>query len=457
MPEYAILLAHFMLFTDRLMTPSTEAGAPLDNRIIHVPRRFVAHEWGGTETVLAEMARQQMARGWRPEIHTSLALSNQREEICRGIPVRRYGYCYPFFGLDALQRAALDKKGGNLISLGLFGSLACAGRVRLYHAHTLKRMGGEVLSAARLRGKPFVATLHGGVFDVPAAEKEQVVGTQAGHMEWGKVFGLVFRSRRILEEADAVICVGYGEYEKARAALSHERVYHLGNGVDAERFAEGDRAGFRQKHGLPADAVVLACYSRFDPQKDQLCLVEAFDLAAAANPQLHLVLAGPCTVPQYLEKLDARIAASPFAPRIRRLGAIESSGQALPDAYHGCDIFVLPSRHEPFGIVVLEAWCAGKPVVAASVGGLRNLIREGENGFLTAGGDAAAMAARIRELAAQPELSARMGDAGCELARGSYTWARIAAETERIYQAAEARRSGRRESPKPALAIPVPK
>jgi len=85
------------------------------------------------------------------------------------------------------------------------------------------------------------------------------------------------------------------------------------------------------------------------------------------------------------------------------------------------------------------------------------LIREGENGFLTAGGDAAAMAARIRELAAQPELRARMGDAGCELARGSYTWARIADETERIYQAAEARRSGRRESPKPALAIPVPK
>jgi glycosyltransferase involved in cell wall biosynthesis len=455
MPGYVVLLAHFVLFTTRLMMP--EANVPSCNRIIHVPRRFVAHEWGGTETVLAEMARQQMARGWRPEIHTSLALSTQREEICRGIPVRRYGYCYPFFGLDAAQRAALDKKGGNLISLGLFGSLACAGRVRLYHAHTLKRMGGEVLSAARVRGKPFAVTLHGGVFDVPAAEKEQVIGTQAGHMEWGKVFGLVFRSRRILEEADAVICVGYGEYEKARAALSHERVYHLGNGVDAERFAEGDRAGFRRKHSLPEDAVVLACYSRFDPQKNQACLVEAFDLVAGANPNLHLVLAGPCTVPGYLEKLDARIAASSFVSRIRRLGAIESSGTALPDAYHGCDVFVLPSRHEPFGIVVLEAWCTGKPVVAASVGGLKNLIRDGENGFLTPGGDAAAMAARISELASQPETRERMGRAGCELARGSYTWARIADETERIYETAEARHDGRREPAKPALAIPAAK
>src|SRR5579862_9067903 len=112
------------------------AAIPIANRILHVPRRFVTHEWGGTETVLAELAREQIARGWRPEIHTSLALSKTRNELCKGIPVRRYPYCYPFLGLDAAQRAQLDKKGGNLISLGLFRSLACAQGVRLYHAHT---------------------------------------------------------------------------------------------------------------------------------------------------------------------------------------------------------------------------------------------------------------------------------------------------------------------------------
>jgi glycosyltransferase involved in cell wall biosynthesis len=366
--------------------------------------------------------------------------------------VRRYGYCYPFLGLDAVQRGQLDKKGGNLISPGLFGALACAGEVRLYHAHTLKRMGGEVFTAARMRRKPFVVTLHGGVFDVPPAEKEHMVETQAGHFEWGKIFGLVFRSRRILEEADAVICVGFGEYGKARAALSHERVHHLGNGVDAERFAKGNGAEFRRAHGIPAEATVLACYSRFDPQKDQLCLVEAFDRLAGGNPLLHLVLAGPCTATQYLEKLDRRITESPFAARIRRLGAIDSSGPALPDAYHGCDIFVLPSRHEPFGIVVLEAWCAGKPVVAASVGGLINLIRDGENGFLFPSADAGAMAARIGELTASSELRAQMGRAGCALAREKYTWARIADETERIYQAAEARCTGARR-PAPGMIL----
>ncbi len=163
----------------------------------------------------------------------------------------------------------------------------------------------------------------------------------------------------------------------------------------------------------------------------------------ARNPRLHLVLAGPCTVPEYLEALDRRIAASPFAARIHRLGAIESGGPGLPDAYHGCDIFVLPSRHEPFGIVVLEAWSAGKPVIAANVGGLRNLVRDGVNGFLSPGADAGAMAARIGQLADSAELRAQFGRAGRALAIESYTWEKIAGETERIYQAAEARSSGR--------------
>ena len=191
------------------------------NRIIHVPRRFVAHEWGGTETVLAEMAGEQLSGDGGRRFIRRWRSAKCGQEICRDIPVRRYGYCYPFLGLDAAERAQLDKKGGNLISLGLFRALACASGVRLYHAHTLKRMGGEVFTAARMRRKAFVVTLHGGVFDVPAAERAEMAGTQAGHLEWGKIFGLVFRSRRILEEADAVICVGYrGVREGAGGAVA---------------------------------------------------------------------------------------------------------------------------------------------------------------------------------------------------------------------------------------------
>ena len=92
-------------------------------KIIHVPRRFVAEEWGGTETVILEISRQQQRAGWQPEILTSMALAKQRNENIGGVLVKRFPYCYPFFGLTAADKAALDKKGGNLLSLSLFNAL----------------------------------------------------------------------------------------------------------------------------------------------------------------------------------------------------------------------------------------------------------------------------------------------------------------------------------------------
>jgi glycosyltransferase involved in cell wall biosynthesis len=407
-------------------------------RIVHVPRRFVRHEWGGTETVLAGLVAEQLQAGWQPEIHTSLALSDCRRESWNGVPVFRYPYCYPFLGLDRAQRLRLDKKGGNLLSFSLLWALLRRPAVRLFHAHTLKRAGGTVFTAARLRGKPFVVTLHGGVFDVPAEESSDLLEAQSGAFEWGRPFGLLLRSRRLLHEADAVICLGRAEFEGAQRALGHNRIYRLGNGVQAGKFAQGDGQAFRARHGIPPAALVAACYSRFDPQKDQLNLVEAFDLVAAEFPTFHLVLAGPCTVPEYLAAIDRRIAASPFAARIRRLGAIDSAGRDLIDAYHGCDIFALPSRHEPFGIVILEAWSAGKAVVASAVGGLRDLIADGDTGLLIPPGEPAVLAGALRRLLASSELRLRLGEAGRQLAQAQYSWARIAAETERIYEAAAA-------------------
>jgi hypothetical protein len=179
--------------------------APLPDRILHVPRRFVSHDWRGTETVLASLASEQLRQSWRPEVHTSLALSSVSVDEWNGIPVRRYRYCYPFIGLSDAQKLQLDKKGGNLLSLSLFLALVRASKTRIFHAHALKRLGGEVFTAARLRKRPFVVTLHGGIFDVPASEVDQMIEAQKGKFEWGKLFGALFRSRKILENADAVI------------------------------------------------------------------------------------------------------------------------------------------------------------------------------------------------------------------------------------------------------------
>ena len=413
--------------------------APDRRTIVHVPRRFVEHEWGGTESVLASLLREQTKAGWRPEIFTSLALSDRPVDSFEGVPVRRFPYCYPFFGLNAQQRQAMDKKGGNLLSWSLLFALLRAPDVRLFHAHAAKRLGGMVRTAARLRRLPYVITLHGGIFDVPKDEFAQLVENQAGKIEWGRLAGMLLGSRRVLLDADAVICVGRGEADKARANLGHDRVFHLPNGVDCARFAHGDRAAFRAKHHLPADARVILCVSRLDPQKDQLLLVEAFDRLATADAKLHLVLAGPATAPDYVATLDRRIAASPHAGRVRRLGALAPTSNDLPDAFHAADVFALASRHEPFGIVALEAWSAGLPVVASAVGGLRDLIEPEKTGLLFEPGDVNGCARAIGRMLATPGLAATCAANGRALALARYSWPQVSAALEEIYQGAEAR------------------
>ena len=408
--------------------------------ILHVPRRFVAEEWGGTETVILEISRQQRIAGLNPLIYTSMALARRREETIGGIPVRRFPYCYPFFGLSPADRAALDKKGGNLLSLSLFAGLLRARDVRIFHAHALKRLGGEVRTAARLCKKPFVVSLHGGVFDVPQAELDLMLKPVENKSEWGKPFGALFGSRRVLDDADYVICVGQSEMEKARKQLRHDRIAYLPNGVDCAKFAQADGAAFRAKHGIPGTAFLTLNISRIDAQKNQLLLLEAFIRFQAGRPDSYLVLIGPETQPDYAKKLRELIAASGLANRVKLLPGLRNDDLELIQAFHACDLFVLPSMHEPFGIVVLEAWSAGKPVIASRIGGLQALVREGETGIFidpNAPDAPADLAAKMERFARAPELRHAIGHAGHKEALSAYDWAQIGQQLETLYQRAE--------------------
>ena len=108
-------------------TVSSAAHRPAQ-KILHVPRRFVAEEWGGTETVVLEISREQQKAGWQPEILTTDALATRRAECIGGIPVKRFGYFYPYLGLSAADKLALDKKGGSAVSMGLFQAMVPEGR-----------------------------------------------------------------------------------------------------------------------------------------------------------------------------------------------------------------------------------------------------------------------------------------------------------------------------------------
>ena len=416
--------------------------------IIHVPRRFVAHEWGGTETVITEIAKQQRTAGFTPRIVTSLALSTERREVIDGIEVERHRYCYPFLGLSEGNKAALDKKGGNLLSLPLFKSLLQTRDVRLFHAHALKRLGGHVATAARLRRKPFVVSLHGGVFDVPQAEASTMTKPIEGKFEWGRVFGALFRSRSLLDDADMVVCVGKSELLAAEKKLSHDRIAYLPNGVDSHKFSQGVGERFRSKHHIARDAFVVLNISRIDAQKNQLSLIEAFADLHRSDPKANLLLIGPETQPDYASDLRDTIASLGLSSAVKMLPGMKHDDPDLVDAYAACDVFVLPSLHEPFGIVVLEAWSAGKPVIASRVGGLQTLIADERTGLFSE--NTLSLAAHLLRLHRDAALRTALGESGQLKARESYDWRRIHTQLESLYARAEdhaARRYHRQPAP----------
>ena len=402
--------------------------------IIQVPRRFVSSEWGGTETVILETSKRLIARGHHSEILCPTALSEVAAEEIQTVPVRRVSYFYPYFGLSASSRHMLDKKGGNLFSFELMKRLQTSPGLDIIHLHTGKRLGGIVRYAARQRRVPYVVTLHGGVYDVPSEEAATWTEPTRGTLEWGKLLGAWVGARRVLEDAAAILCVGARELDEVRARFPEKRAEAMPNGVDTVRFAVGDGRRFIAAQAIPADRKIILTVGRIDPQKNQLLAISALRRIIDEGVNAHLVLIGAVTNREYLNKLDEEAKRLELTGRLTFIPGIASDSQDLVDAYHAADVFLLPSRHEPFGIVILEAWAAGRPVVASRVGGVPSVVTDGVNGILFESGDACAAADHILSVLQSPELSGRIANAGMEKARLDYDWDAVTSRLIGFYQ-----------------------
>jgi glycosyltransferase involved in cell wall biosynthesis len=372
--------------------------------VAHVPRRFVAGKWGGTETYVLEAAKGLLERGHQAEIFTSAALSKEGDEDIQGISVHRFSYFYPYFGLSSEARRQLDLRAGNLFSTSLLARLLSIDPPDLFHLHTGKRMGGIIRTVARYHNRPYVVTLHGGVCDVPEEEEKRWTEPTQGSIEWGRFLGVLVGSRSVLEDAAAILCVNKNEQRTLQKKYPRKRIEWIPNSVSVAHFSKGDGASFRKAHGIPTDARVILNIGRIDPQKNQLDAIEIYQRLASEHPNTHMVLAGAETDDGYARTIKSAILNSPFSKQIHLLGALPAGSAELVDAYHGSNVFLLSSLHEPFGIVLLEAWAAGLPVVSANVGGVPSFVEDCRNGLLYSSGDISEAVSCVKMLLANQAM-----------------------------------------------------
>ena len=238
---------------------------------------------------------------------------------------------------------------------------------------------------------------------------------------------------------------GFAQADRSVASLAHVPTA-ISRGLsryiaDTEGFEE---RGFEIVHyginpdgeptGYSAGPPRLLCVGRLIPIKGHIVLLRAFAEAKREVPGLQLEIAGRGPLEPALRALAKELG---VAEAVRFLGHVSP----IADAVERAAIIVVPSMGEGFGMVALEAMERSRPVIAAAIGGLGELVQHEETGLLVPPGEAEPLRAAIVRLASDLELSARMGAAGRRRALAHFLQERCTDRTEILYRASLGSRS----------------
>ena len=398
-------------------------------RILHVTHQY----WpaiGGAEQYITHLSEELAGRGHSVTVYTSRSRDYRswRSELpavedVEGVYVRRfrslvrgkhtwrlldYGLRH-YWPSRARRYEPAILMGNGPVCLGLFWAVLrhlhgydLVHLNHLHYAHT-----ATAYLAARGRNVPLVITPH--------LHIEQPVTYDVGYM------------LAILRGCEHIIAVSQVEREFLLSlGFDRQRVTTAGNGIHLEQFSGYDRLASRRQLGLPTDAFVLLFLGRKTEYKGLDVTLEAFAALQDHYPQLHMLGVGPET--EHSRALWARYAE---LPRLSNHGAV--SDKLRLAALSACDCLVMPSTGEAFGIVYLEAWAAGKPVIGARTRAVSGVIHDGRDGYLVAPGQAEQVAERLAQWMDDPDLAKRMGKAGREKVENRYTVSRIADIVEGVY------------------------
>ncbi len=376
-----------------------------------------------------------LTREWPPEVYGGAGV--HVEEL---VPqLRRAGlsvdvHCFGRPREDALAHTAdprLADANAALQTLSADLSIAAAtAGCDVVHSHTwYADFAGHV--AALLHGLPHVVTTHS--LEPHRPWKAEQLGGGYRLSSWVE--------RTAVEQAAAVIAVSEGmrrDVLDVYPAVDPARVHVVHNGIDPHVYAPVADTDVLERHGVDPSVPYAVFVGRITRQKGLAHLLRA----AADLPGQLVLCAGAPDTPEIAAEAEALVEQL----RTRRAGVVWvremlPKGDVVQLLSHAT-VFVCPSVYEPLGIVNLEAMACGTAVVASAVGGIPEVVVEGETGLLVPYDEAdpagfeAGLAARTAELLSDPARAARMGAAGRERALTSFGWDAIAVRTREVYERA---------------------
>jgi rhamnosyl/mannosyltransferase len=370
---------------------------PAQGKLVVVAPHFPPRR-GGLENYAARVAHGLAARGWDVAVVTT---NHERRapDVVRDGPLRVHRLA-PW---GRLSRTPVSPAWP-----GALREILRTERPDVVHAHTPVAVLADL--AVRLAGTaPTVLTWHGDVVkEEPALRLAWTLYRRA------IVDGTLRRATRIVATSE--------RYAQASPSLRphREKIEIIPPGVDAERFRPGPPAPSLAARFAGREVVLfVGQLDRSHAHKGVPVLLETLAILRRARPAAHLLLAGGGDALPDLARRAARLGIS---DAVTLLGEVPE--EDLPELYRLARATVLPSVNasEGFGMVLLEANAAGRPVVGTRVGGIPAAIEDGRTGLLVPPRDPAALAGALERLLADPALAASLGARGRERAVREFSW-----------------------------------
>jgi starch synthase len=320
-------------------------------------------------------------------------------------------------------------------SLNLTQIKALSG-IDVVHTHTwYVSMAGFL--AKKLYDVPFVLTTHS--LEPLRAWKAEQLGTGYAMSSW--------MERSAILDADAVIAVSTGTKEDILRAypVDPEKIHVIYNGIDLQQYQRTPDISALVEHGVDPAIPYVLFVGRITRQKGVTHLVDAIRYLPS-DVQVVLCAGAPDT-PEIAAELQLKVAkARAFNPGVIWIDKMLGKQEAI-QLYSHATVFCCPSVYEPFGIINLEAMACRAPVVASATGGIKEVVVDGETGYLVPFDQdpvtsfprdpdkfARDMAARLNDLLADPAKCKRFGEAGRKRAEEKFGWTSIADQTIALYQ-----------------------
>jgi alpha-maltose-1-phosphate synthase len=327
-------------------------------------------------------------------------------------------------------------------ALRVFGAdlsmTAAIPEVDLVHSHTwYANLAGHLTGL--LQDIPHVVTAHS--LEPHRPWKAEQLGGGYRLSSWAE--------RTAFEGADAVIAVSAGmrtDILDSYTTLDPDKVHVVKNGIDPEEFAPDSGTDIVTELGMQLDRPTVVFVGRITRQKGLIHLVRASE---QLEPDTQVVLlAGAPDTPEIAQEFN-----DAFAHLQSTRGNVLWVQEMVPRAsvrqvLSHATVFACPSVYEPLGIVNLEAMACETAVVASAVGGIPEVVVDGETGYLVPYDPARAddpaavaefeqgLATKINSLTADPELARQFGLAGRQRCITEFSWSKIAAETVEVYRRA---------------------